>query len=66
MSLKSLRLKRGLTQQQLADKVPGMTRGRISDYETARKPVGNMTLDMAIAFGDALKVSNLRKLLDDN
>ena len=66
MSLRSLRLKRGLTQEQLADKVPSMTRGRIGDYETGRRPIGNMTLDTALALCDALRVSNPRRLLDDD
>lgn len=65
MSLRELRLKRGLTQQQLADKVPSMTRGRVAAYETGHSDVGNMTLDMACRFADALRVSNPRKLLDD-
>ena len=66
MSLKELRLKRGLTQEQLAKKVPNMSRGRLADYETGRCAVGNMTLDMALKFCDALRVSNPRKLLDDS
>ncbi|WP_055428136.1 helix-turn-helix domain-containing protein [Bifidobacterium aesculapii] len=66
MSLKSLRLKRGLTQQQLADKIDGMTQGRVAAYETGHVAVGNMTLDMACRFADALRVSNPRRLLDDD
>lgn len=66
MGLRELRLKRGLTQQQLADKVPHMTRGTIAAYETGARDVGNMTLDMACRFADALRVSNPRKLLDDD
>ena len=64
MGLRELRLKRGLTQEQLAKKVPGMSRGRVSDFEAGRRNVGNMTLDMALKFCDALRVSNPRKLLD--
>ena len=65
MSLKSLRLKRGMTQQQLGEKV-GMSQGTIANYETGISKVGNMTLATAVALGDALRVSNLRKLLDDD
>lgn len=64
MSLRELRQKRGLTQQQLADKVPGMTRGRIAAYETGANDVSNMSLGMACRFADALKVANPRKLLE--
>lgn len=66
MSIKSLRLKRGMTQQELADKVPSLTRGRIADYETGLRSVKNMTLENAILICDALHVSNPRKLLDDD
>lgn len=65
MSLRELRQKRGLTQQQLADKVPSMTRGRIAAYETGAVNVENMTLGMALRFCDALHVANPRKLLED-
>lgn len=63
MSLRELRLKRGMTQQQLAEKV-GMSRGNIADIETARRKTENITLAKAIALCDALHVSNPRKLLD--
>ncbi|NMM98141.1 helix-turn-helix transcriptional regulator [Bifidobacterium olomucense] len=53
MSIKSERVRKGLTQQQLADKVPSMTRGRIAAYETGAIDVGNMTLDMALRFLEA-------------
>lgn len=66
MSLRSLRLKRGWTQQQLADKIDGMTRGRLGDYERGDLPIENMTLGTAIRFCDALRVSNPRRLLDDD
>ena len=66
MSLKSLRLKRGMTQQQLADRVPGVNQARISDWETGGRNVGDMSLITAVALGDALRVSNPRRLLDDD
>ena len=65
MSLRELRLKRGLTQQQLSDKVDGGSQQRIAGYETGRYDVGNMTLTTAPRFCDALRVSNPRRLLDD-
>lgn len=66
MSLKSLRQKRGWTQQQLADHVPGINQARVATWETGRRKVGSMSLDMAIKLCDALRVSNPRKLLDDS
>ena len=66
MSLKSLRLKRGLTQRQLADKVPSVSHGRIGDYESGRLPIENMTLGTALKLCDALRVSNPRRLLNDD
>lgn len=65
MGLKSLRLKRGLTQQQLADKL-GYTRERISSIESGQRPIGGVSLEKAIAICDALRVANPRKLLDDD
>lgn len=65
MSLKSLRLKRGLTQQELADKL-GYTRQRVAAIETGQRPIGGVSLAKAIEICDVLKVSNPRKLLDDN
>lgn len=63
MSLKSLRLKRGLTQKQLAERI-GISRQGIARYETGERDIANMTLANAIRLCDALKVSNPRKLLD--
>lgn len=65
MGLKELRLKRGLTQRELAEKV-GVSYGRIGDYEQGRYTVGGMSLDLAIKFCDALRVRNPRKLLDSD
>lgn len=64
MSLRELRHKRGYTQRQLADKVDGVSNGRIADYESGRLPIENMTLGTALKLCDALRVSNPRKLLD--
>ena len=62
MSLRELRLKRGLTQKQLADKL-GYTRERIA-IETGARPIGGVSLDKAIEICDVLRVSNPRKLLE--
>lgn len=63
MSLRELRLKRGLTQSQLGEKV-GVSRQRLAEYELGKRPIGNMTLNNALRICDALRVSNPRKLLD--
>lgn len=65
MGLRELRLKRGMTQRELADKV-GTSYGRVGDYEKGRYSIRGMSLDLAIRFCDALRVSNPRKLLDDS
>lgn len=57
MSLRELRLKRGLTQKQLADKL-GYTRERIAAIETGARPIGGVSLDKAIEICDVLRVSN--------
>ena len=64
MSLRELRQKRGLTQRQLADKIDGVSHGRIDDYEAGRRPIEGMSLGVALKLCDALKVSNPRKLLE--
>lgn len=63
MSLRELRLKRGLTQSQLGEKV-GVSQQRLAEYELGKRPIRNMTLDNALRICDALRVSNPRKLLD--
>lgn len=63
MSLRELRLKRGLTQSQLGKKV-GVSQQRLAEYELGKRPIGNMTLNNALRICDALRVSNPRKLLD--
>ncbi|OZG68264.1 helix-turn-helix transcriptional regulator [Bifidobacterium eulemuris] len=65
MGLRELREKRGLTQQQLAERV-GTTRGRISAYEIGAIPAENMTLGTSLKICDALRVSNPRKLVEDS
>ena len=65
MSLRELRLKRGLTQQQLAEKV-GTSRGNIAAIECGSRPEANLTLATAVKLCDALRVANPRKLLDSD
>ncbi len=65
MGLRELRLKRGMTQQQLADKI-GVSQPRIAAFETGQRSADGMSLDVAIRICDALRVSNPRKLLDDS
>lgn len=63
MGLKELRMKRGLTQRELAEKV-GMSGGNIAAIECGRRSEANLTLATAIKLCDALHVANPRKLLD--
>ena len=65
MGLRELRLKRGMTQQQLAD-VAGLTRQRIGAFETGQRSADGMSLDVAIRICDALHVSNPRRLLEED
>ena len=65
MGLKELRVKRGLTQQQLAEKI-GVTRQHVAAYESGTHEIGNMTLNKALALCDTLRVRNPRKLLDSD
>lgn len=65
MGMRELRLKRGMTQQQLADKA-GLSQQRVAAFETGQRNVGGMSLAVAIRICDALKVRNPRKLLDSD
>lgn len=65
MGLKELRLKRGLTQQQLAEQI-GVTRQRVAAFETGARKTSGMSLEVAIRICDVLKVRNPRKLLDSD
>lgn len=65
MGMRELRLKRGMTQQQLADKA-GLSQQRVGAFETGQRNVGGMSLAVAIRICDALKVRNPRKLLDSD
>lgn len=65
MGLKELRMKRGLTQRELAEKV-GMSGGNIAAIECGRRSEANLTLATAVKLCDALRVANPRKLLDSD
>lgn len=65
MGLKELRMKRGLTQRELAEKV-GMSGGNIAAIECGRRSEANLTLATAVKLCDALRVANSRKLLDSD
>lgn len=64
MGLAELRKSKNLTQRELA-KRSGVSNVTIADYERGVKDTRNMTLRNAIRLADALKVRDLRKLLDD-
>lgn len=63
MGLRELRLQRKLTQKELASHA-GMSQGYYADYERGERPLTNMTLGNALKLADALKVKDLRKLLE--
>lgn len=63
MSLRTLRLKAGLTQEELGKRT-GTSRGRIADYETGRYSLDNMTLETAKRLCKALRVRNPLKFYE--
>lgn len=64
MGLAELRKNKNLTQRELAERA-GISNVTIANYERGDRDTGNMTLRNAIRIADALKVRDLRKLLDD-
>ena len=64
MGLAELRKSKNLTQRGLAERA-GISHVTIANYERGDRDTGNMTLRNAIRIADALKVRDLRKLLDD-
>ena len=64
MGLAELRKSKNLTQRGLAERA-GISNVTIANYERGDRDTGNMTLRNAIRIADALKVRDLRKLLDD-
>lgn len=65
MGLKELRMKRGMTQRELAEQI-GVTRQRVAAFETGARKTSGMSLEVAIRICDVLKVRNPRKLLDSD
>lgn len=65
MGLRELRLKRGMTQQQLADKAE-MQRVNIVQFETGARNLRTASFDTALKICDVLHVKNPRKLLEDD
>lgn len=65
MSLKELRMKRGLTQRELAQR-SGVHHVEIAQIETGKRNVRAVSLDTALRLCDALKIANPRKLLDSD
>ena len=63
MGLKELRLKRGMTQRELAQR-SGVHHVEIAQIETGKRTVRAVSLDTALRLCDALRVANPRKLLD--
>lgn len=61
--LKELKLKRGMTQQQLGESA-GLSRSRITDFESGQRFAGGMSLDVAMRICDVLHAKNPRKLLE--
>lgn len=63
MALAEIRKRNGLSQRQLA-KVSGVSASRIADIERGERDMRNASLATAVKLGDALKLKDLRKLLE--
>lgn len=63
MGLAEIRKRNGLSQRQLA-KVSGVSASRIADIERGERDIRNASLATAVKLGDALKLKDLRKLLE--
>lgn len=63
MALAEIRKRNGLSQRQLA-KVSGVSASRIADIERGERDIRNASLATAVRLGDALKLKDLRKLLE--
>lgn len=63
MALAEIRKRNGLSQRQLA-KVSGVSSSRIADIERGERDMRNASLATAVKLGDALKLKDLRKLLE--
>lgn len=63
MALAEIRKRNGLSQRQLA-KASGVSASRIADLERGERDIRNASLATAVKLGDALKLKDLRKLLE--
>lgn len=63
MALAEIRKRNGLSQRQLA-KASGVSASRIADIERGERDMRNASLATAVKLGDALKLKDLRKLLE--
>lgn len=63
MALAEIRKRNGLSQRQLA-KASGVSASRIADIERGERDIRNASLATAVKLGDALKLKDLRKLLE--
>ena len=63
MALAEIRKRNGLSQRQLA-KASGVSASRIADIERGKRDMRNASLATAVKLGDALKLKDLRKLLE--
>ena len=63
MALAEIRKRNGLSQRQLA-KASGVSASRIADIERGERDMRNASLATAVRLGDALKLKDLRKLLE--
>lgn len=63
MGLAEIRKRNGLSQRQLA-KASGVSASRIADIERGERDMRNASLATAVRLGDALKLKDLRKLLE--
>ena len=64
MGLAELRKSKNLTQRALAERT-GLPHSRISAIETRRRPIEDASFKTVLKLADALKIRDLRKLLDD-
>ena len=63
MALAEIRKHNGLSQRQLA-KASGVSASRIADIERGERDIRNASFATAVKLGDALKLKDLRKLLE--
>lgn len=64
MGLRDLRIEQGLTQQQLSD-ASKVHIHALQNFESGRRKIGGMSLDVSLRICDALHIKNPFKLFDD-